>query len=100
MLFVFSPCLIIVVGGSETYETKVCLWRSRQLSDPRNVCRRSDIVPVVLGQMRKRLISLADEAPFFRALCLAVAYRGSMTAFSAANFLIMKLLVWVRLRRV
>lgn len=65
MLFVFSPCLIVVVGGAETYETKVWLWRSRQLSDPWNVCRCSDIVPVVLGQMRKRLISLADKAPFF-----------------------------------
>jgi len=65
MLFVFFPCLIVVVRGSETHETKVWFWGSRQLSDPRNVCRRLDIVPVVLGQMRKRLVSLAVDAPLF-----------------------------------
>ncbi len=62
MLFVFFPCLIVVVRGFETRETKVWFWESGQQSDPRNVCRSLKIVPVVLGQMRERLILLAVNA--------------------------------------
>ena len=90
MLFVLFPCLIIVVRGSGTHETKVWFWSSRQLSDPRNVCRRLEFSlssPVRCDSASSRSWSIRRCC--LRALFLAVAFRGSVTAFSAANPLIM-----------
>ena len=85
-----SLCLIIVVRGSETHETKVWFWSSRQLSDPRNVCRRLEFSlssSVRYDSASSRSWSMRRCC--LRALFLAVAFRGSVTAFSAANLLIM-----------